>query len=99
MTFTQTLRQSGKIPAFLIHLGISAAFVSALAAVVYIIWYPPPYFGFDGGWNVMRMVILVDVVLGPLLTLVVFRRGKQGLARDLAIIALVQLPRLSMARD
>lgn len=87
----EALGQSGKVPAFLIHLAISAALVAMLAAVAYIVWYPPPYFAFDGGWNVLRMVILVDVVLGPLLTLVVFRRGKKELRRDLGTIAAIQL--------
>lgn len=85
------LRQSGRIPAFLIHLAISATLVALLGAVVYLVWYPPPYFQFDGGWSVMRMVVMVDVVLGPFLTLVVFRRGKKGLKRDLGVIAAIQL--------
>lgn len=86
-----SLKQSGRITAFLIHLCISAALVGALAAAVYWIWYPPPYFEFDGGWNVMRVVLLVDVVLGPVLTLIVFRRGKSGLKRDLSMIGALQL--------
>jgi hypothetical protein len=89
--WTATLRQSSRIPAFLIHLCISATLVGALGAAVYFLWYPPPYFEFDGGWNVMRVVLLVDVVLGPVLTLIVFRRGKPGLKRDLAIIGSLQL--------
>ena len=84
-------RQSGKIRAFLIHLAISAALVSMLAAIVFFVWYPPPYFQFDGGWHILRLVVLVDVVLGPLLTLLVFRRGKKELKRDLGVIASVQL--------
>ena len=84
-------KEPGKIRAFLVHLAISASLVGALAAAVYFFWYPPPYFGFDGGWNVLRMVVLVDVVLGPLLTLVVFRRGKPELKRDLSIIGGLQL--------
>jgi len=90
-TLVDLLKQSGKIPAFAIHLCISVALVAMLAAVVYLFWYPPPYFEFDGGWNVMQVVIFVDVVLGPLLTLVVFRRGKKGLVRDLGVIAAIQL--------
>jgi len=89
--YIDSLRQSGKIPAFLIHLLISVLLVAGLAAAAYFLWYPPPYFEFDGGWTVMRILILVDVVLGPLLTLVVFRRGKKELKRDLAIIAAIQL--------
>jgi hypothetical protein len=90
-TLIGSLKRSGKIPAFLVHLAISAALVAALAMVAYVMWYPPPYFAFDGGWNVMRILILVDVVLGPVLTLVVFRRGKPGLKRDLGLIAALQL--------
>jgi hypothetical protein len=84
-------RRSGKIPAFLIHLGISVLLVASLAAMVFVYWYPPPYFEYDGAKNVMRLVIFVDVVLGPLLTLMLFQRGKKGLVRDLGIIASVQL--------
>ncbi|MFM9884302.1 MAG: hypothetical protein ACKVQT_14850 [Burkholderiales bacterium] len=83
--------QSGKIPAFLIHLTISAALVFSLAAMVYLVWYPPPYFEYDGASNIMRVVIFVDLILGPLLTMVVFRRGKKELKRDLGIIASIQL--------
>jgi hypothetical protein len=47
-----------------------------------------------GAWNVLRVLIGVDVVLGPLLTLIVFKPGKRGLKFDLAFIALVQLAAL-----
>jgi hypothetical protein len=87
----EAFRQSGKLPAFLIHLAISAALVASLAGVAYFIWYPPPYFQLDGGWHVMQLVLAVDLVLGPLLTLIVFRRGKTSLKFDLSAIAAVQL--------
>ena len=87
----ESLKQSGKLPAFFIHLGVSAALVAALGGVAFVLWYPPPYFEFDGGLNVMRLLLLVDVVLGPLLTLVVYQRGKKGLKRDLGVIAALQI--------
>ena len=65
--------------------------MAALGSTAYLLWYPPPYFEFDGGMNVMRLLLVVDVVLGPLLTLVVFQRGKKGLRRDLAVIGALQL--------
>lgn len=94
MKIFERLLQSGKLPAFLIHFGISAAVVGAVGAAMFLLWYPLPYFWFDGGWQVLRIIVLVDVVLGPMLTLVVFRRGKPGLRRDLAVIATVQLAAL-----
>jgi hypothetical protein len=85
------LRASGKARAFGIHLGISSCAVGVLALLMLRWWYPPPFFMFDGGWQVLRLIVLVDVVLGPLLTLIVFNRAKPELRRDLAIIALLQL--------
>ena len=84
------LRASGKALAFTIHLGLSLCAVGTLAALMLMWWYPPPFFMFDGGWQVLRLIVLVDVVVGPLLTLIVFDRGKKELRRDLAIIALLQ---------
>jgi hypothetical protein len=90
-----SLRTSGKIQAFLIHLGISAGVVGVLALLMLTLWYPQPWFAQDGGWHVFRLILLVDVVLGPTLTLVVFRRGKPGLRRDLSVIGSVQAAALA----
>jgi hypothetical protein len=80
--------------AFLTHLGVSTAIVSAACAVIFLLWYPHPYFQAVGAWNVLRVLIGVDLVLGPLLTLVVFKPGKPGLRFDLTVIALVQVAAL-----
>ena len=85
----------GKLRAFLIHLGISAGIVGVVAVLMLSVWYPQPWFMHDGGWTVFRLIMAVDVVLGPLLTLIVFQRGKHGLARDLTIIAALQLGALA----
>lgn len=58
-------------------------------------WYPQPLFATDGGWRVIRIIIGVDLVLGPLLTLIVFKPGKPGLKFDLYLIALIQTLALS----
>jgi len=80
--------------AFLTHLGTSATIVGVACALVFFVWYPYPYFQAVGAWSVLRVLIGVDLVLGPLLTLVVFKPGKRGLKLDLAIIAVVQLAAL-----
>ena len=89
------LRQSGKLQAFLIHLGISATVVGVLLLLMLTLWYPGPWFEHDGGWQVFRLILLVDVALGPTMTFVVFRRGKPELRRDLAIIAAIQVGALA----
>lgn len=80
--------------AMLIHLGISALIGTAVIAALLLIWYPPPQFSAAGVERFIYLLIGVDVVLGPLLTLVVFRLGKPGLKLDLTLIALCQLAAL-----
>ncbi len=80
-----------KLRAFAIHLTASAIVVLAFLGVMLFVWYPTPYFETDGGWTVLRILAGVDVVLGPLLTLIVFKPGKPGLKFDMSCIVLAQL--------
>jgi hypothetical protein len=77
--------------AVLTHLGVSATIVGAACMLVFFVWYPHPYFVAAGASHVLSVMIGVDLVLGPLLTAIVFKPGKRGLKFDLAVIALVQL--------
>ncbi|MCG8415346.1 MAG: hypothetical protein MI746_14100 [Pseudomonadales bacterium] len=76
--------------AFGIHLSISAVILLLLLAVIMFVWFPGILFSVDGGWAGLRIVIGVDMVLGPLMTLVVYKAGKPGLKFDLTAIALFQ---------
>jgi len=80
-----------RFSAFLVHLGISLAVFAVLAALVVFVWYPDFFFEADGGWQGLRLIILVDLVAGPLLTLIVYKPGKPSLRTDLSIIALFQI--------
>lgn len=77
--------------ASLIHLFISALFVGGVVGIIYWSWYPEPTFSIVGVLPIMLMLIGIDLILGPLLTLIVYKHGKPGLKFDLAIIALVQI--------
>ena len=79
-----------KLKAFSTHLGISLIIFLILLYFIIFEWYPPPFFNSDGGWQGIRIIAGVDLVLGPLLTLIIFKSGKPGLKFDLAMIALVQ---------
>ena len=83
-----------RLQAFLVHLSLSAAVVGSGFAIVFFIWYPQPYFEVVGAWYLIRILFIVDVVLGPLLTFIVFKPGKPGLKFDLTVIALVQVAAL-----
>jgi hypothetical protein len=80
--------------AFLTHLAVSTAIVGFVCALIFFVWYPHPYFQAMGAWGVLRVLIGVDLVLGPLLTLIVFKPGKRGLKFDLWAIACIQLTAL-----
>ena len=79
-----------RVGAFLIHLGISLVVFAGLAYLLVYVWYPGFFFASDGGWEGMRIIIGVDLILGPALTLIVFRKGKPGLKMDLTMIGVFQ---------
>lgn len=80
-----------RINAFLIHLGISLIIFLVLLYFIIYQWYPNYLFTADGGWQGIRIIAIVDLVLGPLLTLIVYKPGKPGLKLDLSLIATVQV--------
>jgi len=73
-----------------IHLSISVAIGLIVGALLLGVWYPPPLFHAAGADTLVLLLVSVDIVLGPLLTCVVFKQGKKGLKFDLALIAIVQ---------
>ncbi len=73
------------------HLVISLGIFTVLLYFIVVHWYPQLYFATDGGWQGIRIIAGVDIIIGPLLTLVVYKPGKPGLKMDMAIIALLQV--------
>ena len=77
-----------------LHLLISVATAAAAVAVIVLVWYPAPLFEAARGNRLLFILLGVHIVLGPLLTLLVFKAGKRGMALDLAVIGLVQFAAL-----
>jgi len=79
-----------------IHFGISIVIALLAALLVFLVWYPYPYLEISGGRDLFLILVSVDVVLGPLITLAIFNRAKpwRVLARDLMIVGLIQLAAL-----
>ncbi|MDY0208353.1 MAG: TfpX/TfpZ family type IV pilin accessory protein [Pseudomonas sp.] len=84
-----------RLKAFLIHLLISTCIAVAVIGVVFFVWYPAPLHTAAGVTQIFLLLLAVDVVLGPLLTLIVYKSGKKTLIMDLTVIALLQLSALS----
>jgi len=83
-----------RLSAALVHLTISFAIATILFALAWFVYYPAPTFVAIGGFDVFLLLVGIDVILGPLLTLLVFKSGKRSLKFDLAVIALLQLAAL-----
>ena len=85
-----------RLKASALHLGLSLCIAALAALLVFAIWYPNPYRGISGGRELFLLLVAVDVILGPLITLAVFNRKKPRgeLRRDLMVVGLIQLAAL-----
>lgn len=78
------------------HFFISIIIFTLFVLLLLYLWFPAPYFSASGGWQGLKIAATVDLILGPLLTLVVFniKKPKKELVRDLSIIATIQISAL-----
>jgi hypothetical protein len=76
-----------------IHSVCTVLVAAAAAWFVFGIWYPYPYRELSGGRELFLLVVVVDVVCGPLLTFVLFnpKKPRKELGLDLGLVALIQL--------
>ena len=86
-----------RLRASAIHLAISLSVATLAALVVFGWWYPYPYRELSGGRELFALVVAVDVVLGPLITLVIFNPAKtrRHLVMDFTVIGLLQVAALA----
>ena len=86
-----------KLKATAVHLSMSIVVFVYLAYQIYYNWYPEPYFSIDGGWAAIRLVGAVDLVLGPLITFLIFdlSKSRRAILFDLLIILVIQLGALA----
>jgi hypothetical protein len=75
------------------HLLLSLLVAAIAGALVFLVWYPAPYQNLSGGRELFWLVMVVDVICGPLLTAVLFSPAKprRELWRDLTMVAIIQL--------
>ena len=79
-----------------VHLLCSIGVALLAGLVVFGLWFPYPYRDLAGGRELFLLIIAVDVVCGPLLTLVLYNpvKPRAELWRDLGLVAVIQLAAL-----
>jgi hypothetical protein len=76
------------------HFFLSCLIGLGLLLLCWFMWYPTPMLSAIGGYEIFFLIVGIDVVLGPALTLVVFNPKKKWLVADLAVIAILQMSAL-----
>jgi len=85
-----------RFTAFGLHLLASACVLSLILGTLYAGWYRWPGWYLSGVLHVLLILLLVDLALGPTVTLIIAnpRKPRRELARDISIIVIVQLAAL-----
>ena len=73
-----------------LHAAISLLVIGTIAVGVVLLWFPAGLWHAASLQTLFGIMVGADVVLGPLLTLLVYRKGKPSLKLDLSVIALLQ---------
>ncbi len=85
---------SKRLKFFLNHLFISFLIALLVVGLVFFIWYPAPLAKAVGVTHIFLMMLTIDVIVGPLLGLLVYKEDKKSLKFDLTIIIAIQISAL-----
>jgi len=90
-------QKSLRVRAASVHLGTCLLIAALAALLVFLCWYPSPFAAITDVARVFGMLVGIDIVIGPALTLVVAKptKPRAELVRDLIVIAVLQLSALA----
>ncbi len=86
---------SKRIKFFLTHLFLSFLIGCLIVGLVFLVWYPAPLSQAVGVTQIFLMLLLIDVIVGPLLGFFIYKEGKSSLKFDLTVIITLQMCALS----
>lgn len=95
MVFGDRFRAASR--AAIIHLCFTILVAMAAGVLVFYIWYPFPYRQLAGGIELFLLIVTVDAICGPLLTMVFFnpQKSRRELVTDLGLVIFIQLAALT----
>lgn len=79
---------------FLTHLSVSFLIGVIIVGIIFLVWYPAPFATAVGVTQIFLMLLIIDVIVGPLLGLLVYKEAKKTLKFDLTIILIIQFSAL-----
>lgn len=85
---------SNRLKFFLSHLSISLLIALLVIGLVFFVWYPAPLAQAVGVAQIFVMMLAIDVIIGPVLGLLVYKEGKKTLKFDLSVIIIIQIAAL-----
>ncbi len=74
-----------------VHLVASILLIGTIALAAFLHWFPAGLHHAAKLDRLLAIMLGVDIAAGPLLTLILYRRGKRGLKLDLTVVALLQI--------
>jgi hypothetical protein len=85
-----------KLVAFAIHFVLTALLAAVAAALIFFVWFPAPFQTMVGGTDLFMLVVGCDLVLGPLMSLVIYnsRKSRRKLVMDYGIVSVLQVAAL-----
>jgi hypothetical protein len=91
------IRWREKFRAFGIHFILTAIVAGAAGWLIFGVWFPDPFAALAGGLRLFLLIACCDLVLGPLLSLVVYdsQKSRGKLLFDYAVISILQLGSLA----
>lgn len=85
---------SKRLKFFLSHLSLSFFIAVLVIGITFFIWYPAPLAKAVGVTHIFLMMLAIDVIVGPVLGLLVYKEGKKTLKFDLGVIIALQVSAL-----
>lgn len=86
-----------RVRAFGGHLLLSCFTAALVAAQVFFVWYPAPLWRTSGGSELLIIILICDLILGPLITLLIANplKSRGELILDISLVVMVQLGALA----
>lgn len=86
---------SARFNFFIKHLSLSLIVATLVLGWIFTVWYPAPLAKATGVTHIVLLMIAIDVIVGPILSLIVYKANKKTLKFDLLVIILLQISALS----